>query len=43
MRRCDIRIPLKPEITKRLIYKNQMEIIEEAWARFNKTHIQKKT
>lgn len=37
MKRCDTRIPVKPEITKRIIYENQMEIIEEAWARFNRT------
>lgn len=34
MRRCDIRIPVKPEITPWLRYKNRMEIVEEAWKRF---------
>ena len=34
MGRCDIQIPVKPEITWKLKYKHQMEIIEEAWKLF---------
>lgn len=30
MRRCDIRIPVKPEITAELKYQNMMEIVEYA-------------
>jgi hypothetical protein len=34
MRRCDIRIPVKPEITPALKYQNMMEIVEYANWRF---------
>jgi len=34
MRRCDIQIPIKPEITGKLKYQHQMEIVEEAWKLF---------
>ena len=38
MRRCDIRIPVKKEITPWLKYQNINEIIEEAWELFNSTY-----
>lgn len=34
MRRCDIQIPVKPEITYGLKYQNMREIVEEAWRLF---------
>jgi hypothetical protein len=34
MSRCDLQIPVKPEITGQLKYKHQMEIVEEAWKLF---------
>lgn len=36
MRKCDLRIPVKPEITRQLKHKHQMEIVEEAWKLFVK-------
>lgn len=36
MRKCDIRIPVKPEITPWLKYQNMMQIVEEAWILFNR-------
>lgn len=43
MRRCDIRIPVKPEVTPWLKYKNMMEIVEEAWKRFELEKRKKQT
>ena len=34
MGRCDIQIPVKPEINEKIKYKHQMEIVEEAWKLF---------
>lgn len=38
MGRCDVQIPVKPEITGKLKYKHQMEIIEEAWKLYTRVH-----
>lgn len=43
MRRCDIRIPVRPELTPWLKYKNMMEIVEEAWKRFELEKRKKQT
>lgn len=37
MRKCDIRVPVKPEITPWLKYQNILEIVEESWELFNST------
>ncbi len=41
MRRCDMQVPVKPEITEKLKYKHQMEIVEEAWKLSARVHSKK--
>jgi hypothetical protein len=41
MGRCDIQIPVKPEINEKLKYKHQMEIVEEAWKLFKRVQNKK--
>jgi hypothetical protein len=41
MGRCDIQIPVKLEITAKLKYKHQMEIVEEAWNLFTRVRHKK--
>jgi hypothetical protein len=37
-RRCEIKIPVKPEITTWLKHQHTMEIVAEAWKLFNDAH-----